>query len=109
MRNMFSELSKNSFWLAGEEEYDSRQASNPIDLSPGCNFWLMDDMNYDLVEAKARGAFATVWRAKERVTGRVLAVKKFESSDMRKTKVAVRNQSQILDASRSGVSISTSH
>jgi serine/threonine protein kinase len=66
-------------------------------------------MDYDLVEMKARGAFATVWRAKERVTGRVLAVKKFESSDMRRTKIAVRNESQILDVSRSGVSISTSH
>jgi hypothetical protein len=107
---MFSELSKNHFWRASEEDYDSRQASNRINLSLGCTFWLTDDMNYDLVEMKARGAVATVWRAQERVTGRVLAIKKFEaSSDMRRTKSAVRNESQILEASRSGVSISTSH
>lgn len=59
-------------------------------------------MEYDKLEERGRGAFAKVYRAKETITGRVLAIKTYQTGR------GVRNESQIIEAAREGVSMSIS-
>ncbi len=97
-----------SFWVEAEKRYDERHRSNPITLPLGSNFWLKDDMKYIVERFIGRGAFASVWRAKEREKGRVFAIKRSEAGDDPDTRRNVGNESQILDMIRAGNGVSTS-
>jgi hypothetical protein len=101
---MLSSEPQTSFWLAGEEDYERRYGCETSYSIPGANFWLADDMHYDMDKCKGRGHFAIVWRAKERESKRVLAVKRF-ICDSINIKREVRDESKILDVVRSGVSM----
>lgn len=104
-----NEVSKSPFWVEKEEAYDLEYGAGSSALTPGRNFWLKDDWNYDVIENVGRGAFASVWRARERVTGRILAIKRFESAERIDIRSEVRNESRILDVSREGVSLPVNH
>lgn len=98
--NMLSSDPKNAFWEAGEKDYESRRQSRPATS----RFWLSDEMNYIVLDVIGRGAFASVWRAKERESGKLLAVKRFERADTLRIRREVRDEAQILDTIRDGVS-----
>jgi serine/threonine protein kinase len=62
-------------------------------------------MEYHLGELKGRGAYANVWEAKEKTTGRLLAVKRFEASCTPDFHVRIRNEAAILHHLRAAVSM----
>lgn len=55
----------------------------------GDGFWLKDN-EYELETRRGDGRFATVWKAREKITGRVLAVKVFKKGMDEKGEVARR-------------------
>jgi hypothetical protein len=104
-RKFFSPYTQSYFAEGQEEHLDSKYSSQPFYGSTECNFWLKDDMQYYMDQLRGRGAFATVWRAKERKTGRVFAVKIFQVDDDAKLKRGVRDEGQILDRLQDAVSL----
>jgi hypothetical protein len=104
-RKFFSPNTQTYFCEGQEEHLDSKYSSQPFYRSTECNFWLKDDMQYHMDQLRGRGAFATVWRAKEKKTGRVFAVKIFKIDDDAKLKREVRDEGQILDRLQDGVSL----
>src|SRR5213080_2220316 len=75
------------FWMAAEAQYQRKYGSS--------QFWFTDKMQFDLEGLKDSGEFASVFRAKETKTGRVLAVKRFEKGDMLQIRLRVRYEFDI--------------
>jgi serine/threonine protein kinase len=75
------------------------------------NFWLDDKMEYELKTEVGQGVFATVWKAEEKVTRKVLAVKVYRRSEVPQHEIRLRctekMEEQTLLAARGGVSTAT--
>lgn len=99
--------SKCAFWEEADTAYE-RRVSWKGRLTPGSDFWLTDDMEYDVTERKGSGHFATVLRAIHRPTKQVLAVKRFTHADSLKVRREIKLEAKILDLVRHGVSVSMS-
>ena len=71
-------------------------------------FWLQNDQEYDLETQVGEGRFSTVWKAREKATRRILAVKVFKMGATTELEIAVRkvakHEEDMLDAVRGGVS-----
>lgn len=77
---------------------------------PGRQFWLKDTDEYDLKSDIGRGRFATVWKAREKVTRKALAVKIFKKleapSDEVRRRIHIRVEDLLLQEVLGEVSIS---
>ena len=96
---------KSAFWDQLEAAYDEGHPEGMDRLTPGREFWLTDNMEYDVKEVKGNGAFATVYRAEQRPSGRLLAIKRFTQADRLEVRTGVRDEAKILDLMRHGVSV----
>ena len=76
----------------------------------GEDFWLKDN-EYEMETRTGDGRFATVWKAREILTGRIVAVKVFKSGVNEKGEVARRfmakSEERMLHACRNVVSKAT--
>jgi hypothetical protein len=74
---------------------------------PG-TFWVTAHTEYNLIVETGRGAYATIWKAREERRGKVLAVKVFNTFDNAikelERRLEVKNEDQILHLVRGGVS-----
>jgi serine/threonine protein kinase len=72
------------------------------------SFWLKDEEDYDLKSDVGHGRFSTVWKAREKVTRRVLAVKVFRKDEEAVNEVYNRKlaglEAVMLAAAHGGVS-----
>lgn len=76
-------------------------------------FWLDDQVEYELKTKVGEGRFATVWKAQEDITDRILAVKVFKKSNLPELEVHLRCaekfEEQLVLAAQGGVSIMNSN
>jgi hypothetical protein len=74
---------------------------------PG-TFWVTAHTEYDLIVETGRGAYSTIWKAREKRRGKVLAVKVFNkfnnTMEELERRLEVKNEDQILHLVRGGVS-----
>lgn len=75
-------------------------------------FWLDDKMEYELTVEVGEGRFANVWKAREKVTRKILAVKVFKRSGTPEHEVfrrhVARNEDLLLQGAQGGVSTAAS-
>lgn len=103
-----SDISKSPFWVEWEKRYEARHRPGGIPVTAGHEFWLKDNMRYKVLSAKDFGAFASVWKGRSTSTGRLLALKRYQNSQIPSIKEQVLREVHILDTVRKCVSMSTS-
>jgi hypothetical protein len=96
--------SQSSFWSDWETRYKLRYASPAAYPAAAVDYWLTDDMHYHVEELKSQGEYASVWKAKECTSGRLLVVKRFEAAQTPNFQARVKAEASILDKVRVGVS-----